>query len=265
MVYQYPSLAIKVSKERLHSLGQHVSQKSWQSVTSPDDTWELLNHHVGFYIPETLDDLKEQIKPNLPWAEDHFLERISGIPLNPPPSEAYWPFNIQRANDLHKNTTGQFSHTYPERFWPKYTRLNHRTDAKPEEFGIKPTVGIRFEYGDYRDVINLLYNDNTTRQAYLPIWFPEDTGVVHGKRVPCTIGYHFIIRNGYLHITYYIRSCDIIRHFHNDIYMACRLVFDIIDTFKIRGKIIKPGQFNMYIVSLHCFYKERHLLKSNEK
>src|SRR5690606_6346025 len=123
-----------------------------------------------------------------------------------------------------------FSHTYPERFWPKW--------AGVEDYGMKlrdfTHEGIRFLYGDYNDLIEVIKKDPTTRQAYLPIWFPEDlNAAINGQRVPCTLGYHFIIRRGYLHINYFIRSCDIIRHFKNDIYLACRLVYDVIKKTKL--------------------------------
>ena len=72
-------------------------------------------------------------------------------------------------------------------------------------------MGIRFSYGDFNDVLDLLEKEPFTRQAFLPIWFPEDTGCHHGERVPCTIGYHFMRRGNFLSVVYMIRSCDYIR------------------------------------------------------
>jgi thymidylate synthase len=72
-------------------------------------------------------------------------------------------------------------------------------------------------------VIDLLRDRPTTRQAFIPIWFPEDTGAHHGERVPCTLGYHLMARDGRLKIVYYMRSCDFLRHFRDDVYMAGRL------------------------------------------
>ncbi len=90
--------------------------------------------------------------------------------------------------------------------------------------------GIRYNYGDFGDVIRLLQREPFTRQAFLPMWFPEDTGSVHGERVPCTIGYHFMRRGNYLHIVYYIRSCDYLRHFRDDIYVACINLMWVLET-----------------------------------
>lgn len=203
---------------------------------------EVLNYSLAYRIPVTQPALAEEVEPNLPWAEDHFQERVSGEPLNPPPSEQWWPFAVQ-GNQGHKKGT-KFSHTYPERMWPK----------KAGEHGLMR--GVRFLYGDLEDVVRQLKIDPTTRQAYLPIWFPEDTGAVHGERVPCTLGYHFLIRGGHLQITYYIRSCDFLRHFRDDVYMASRLAQWMVERFNEdcpADQRIGVGMLYMHIVNLHVF------------
>lgn len=201
--------------------------------------------HVSFdmKIPEHIEELQTLVEPNLPWAEDHFLERVSGAPLNPPPSNEWWPF-AQRSNAEHKMGE-KFSHTYPERIWPKHANLGEPV----ADWDVH--TGIRFEYGDLQDVVDLLNREPYTRQAYLPIWFPEDTGVVHGERVPCTLGYHFMMRYGRLDITYYMRSCDFVRHFSDDVYMAARLCQWVAE--RITAMPVFPGHLLMHISSLHIF------------
>ena len=184
------------------------------------------------------------IKPDLPWADDHFAERVSGIPHNPPPSEAWWPHAT--SNDTFKTAGDKFSHTYPERFWP--------IQAGTKNFE-KPNMGIRFRYGDLNDLIKLLVKEPLTRQAYLPIFFPEDTGAHHGQRIPCTLGYHFIRRGDYLHVVYYIRSCDFVRHFRNDIYLTVRLLLWVLEQTKWQN--VSPGTFVMHVTSLHCFVNDK--------
>jgi len=248
-----PSDAITWSKERLFNHGYVVKTERWQGVESPDLMWETMNHSFQMFIPETLEKLQKEVRPNLPWADDHFEERIGGLPLNPPPSNEWWPFN-QKKNEQFKKEQ-KFSHTYPERMWPKYA------SEQPNSV----LDGIRYEYGDFNDVLDLLEREPYTRQAFLPIWFPEDTGTVHGERVPCTIGYHFMRRGDFFHIVYFIRSCDIIRHFRDDIYMACRKLMWLLDNLKKRKpeiwKDVKPGYFAMHITSLHCFNSEKGILK----
>ena len=174
--FQHPSAAIKYTKECLINHGYVVKTERWQGIPSPDDMFELLGHSLRFVIPETEDVLIEEVRPNLPWAKEHFEERVSGEPLNPPPSHIRWPF-AQKSNEQFGGNE-KFSHTYPERIWPKFA-----SDSSNEI-----TEGIRYDYGDFNDVVDLMVREPFTRQAFLPIWFPEDTGSVHGERVPCFTG-----------------------------------------------------------------------------
>jgi thymidylate synthase len=250
-----PSDAIKWTKERLSDSGYVVKTERWQGIESPDDMWETMNHSFQFFIPDNIEDLIKEVKPNLEWADEHFEERVGGLPLNPPPSHVRWPF--AQKNNSQFGGESKFSHTYPERIWPRYASEESNTVMK----------GIRFEYGDFSDVIDLLLREPFTRQAFLPIWFPEDTGSSHGERVPCTIGYHFMRRGDHFHLVYFIRSCDYIRHFRDDIYLSCRKLMWLLDILKERDfdrwKDVKPGYFSMHIVSLHCFNKEKGILKQS--
>jgi hypothetical protein len=206
-------------------------------------------------MPHTIEDLVTEIRPNLPWADEHFDERVGGQPLNPPPSHVRWPF--AQKNNAQFGGHDKFSHTYPERIWPKY--------ALDEPNSV--LSGIRYEYGDFGDVLDLMEREPFTRQAFLPIWFPEDTGTVHGERVPCTLGYQFIRRGNHMHMTYYIRSCDYIRHFRDDVYMACRKLMWLLDNLKQRDpkrwSDVTPGYFVMHITSLHCFNSEKGILRQS--
>ena len=222
-----------------------VEVGEWQGQSSDMATREIRDVMFEFQVPSTIQMLQNEVKPNLPWAEDHFMERVGGIPLNPPPSAEWWPY-ARSGHAEHLDPAGKFSHTYPERFWPKQAApqrfLNYR-----EEY--VDAHGIRFDYGDYQDVIHQLNKSPYTRQAYLPIWFPEDTGAVNGQRVPCSLGYHFLIREGKINVTYLIRSCDFVRHFPDDVYMAARLLqytADLLEQWRI-------GTLTMWIGSFHIF------------
>jgi len=226
----------------------------WQSLdvsTKAEMAPRAIWHEVFQYrIPLSSTQLAQETKANLPWAEDHFQERIGGSPLNPPPSEAWWPY-AQQGNELVKTQGEKFSHTYPERFWPKYVGSNS-----------EPLKGIRFNYGDFRDVLNQLVKDPTTRQAFLPIFFPEDTGAVHGERVPCTLGYQFNLHQHKLLITYFIRSCDFVRHFRDDVYMAGRLAQEVSIHLGNNGVQVDDIILTMHIVNFHVFEGDLHLLST---
>lgn len=227
-----------------------TKRETWQGLNvrnKPDmATHELTGHSLVADLMgrRALSYFQDQVDPDLPWADDHFAERVSGIPHNPPPSEAWWPHAI--SNEAFKQD-GLFSHTYPERFWPK-------------QAGKHPT-GIRYPVGDYQDFLNLLQREPYTRQAYLPVWFPEDTGNVTGVRTPCTLGYHLLVCGDSCDITYYIRSCDLVRHFRNDIYFTIRFLLETMS--RLRGNVwpgIKPGTLRMHIASLHCFRNDFYKL-----
>lgn len=224
-------------------------------------------------LEEDLEAYQVDIKPNLPWADDHFEERVCGAPINPGVQWANWPYGASAATFLDER--GKFNHNYMERYWPKYAQ---KPQAGPptgtaEEWDewfekqdadglILPHQGIRYQYGDLDDVVKLLASDGYTRQAYLPMWFPEDTGG-GSKRAPCTIGYHFLMRDGKLDISYHIRSCDFVRHFRDDLYLTARLLLWVLQRTRELNpewKDVEPGRFNMQIGSLHVFRNDYPIL-----
>jgi hypothetical protein len=260
-----------VNMVRLHRLftegvAKPANAQTWQGVDITDRP-EMVAHEledVCLEIPiyKTEKNLRQIVQPNMPWAEDHFQERISGIPHNPPPSDVHWPY-AQSGNAEFKKK-GKFSHTYPERFWPKMARTEWHKDGQGvmDEY---PMRGIRYAYGDLMDVIKLLYKDPYTRQAYLPVWFPEDTGVVHGERVPCTLGYHFRYRRDSLDVVYYIRSCDFRRHMRDDVYLACRLGQYISQALVDATLVCRPGKLVMHISGLHVFAGDLPLMRAEHR
>lgn len=254
--YSFPDAFLDI-KQKLR-VARIVHPGRWQGIDvskSPEAaTHEVLNH--SFSVKHTnMDrvDLQDHIQPDLPWADDHFEERVLGSPLNPPPSEAWWP-HAPKGNDRFKDQAGIFSHTYPERYWPKKAGIQEETDITADNMnGLR---GIRFPYGDLGDLVTKLKEDPLTRSAYLPVWFPEDLGMAIGDRKPCSLGYQFIMRNDQLHIIYYIRSCDFFRHFRNDVYMTVRLQHWVLDQLRVqddRWNNVTPGSFTMHITSLHLF------------
>lgn len=235
---------------------EEVDVGTWhaQDVSGVDALISKELRHVNFQwqVPTGFSALQVQVQPNLPWAEDHFEERVSGYPLNPPPSEKYWPF-AQQSNQVHKS--GEiFAHTYPERYWPRFADRYARAEwIKLNQQQMFRRMGIRFQYGDLQDVVNLLIKQPNTRQAYLPVWFPEDTGALNSQRVPCSIGYHFLFRNTQLDCTYFIRSCDFMRHFIDDVYLTCRLMQWVMAKMNAAGIGVEKLNLVMQIASLHVF------------
>lgn len=242
-----------------------VATERWQAIDVRNnpaaETHELRWLHLHFDLAfRDLDYYVSVIKPDLPWADDHFAERVSGQPLNPPPSEAWWPHG-QGANGTFKEGE-QFNHTYPERFWPKYARMgqplgNDARGIPRPGFGVSPHRGIQYEYGDLEDLVRQMLQEPFNRQGILPMFFPEDTGVANPGRKPCTLHYHFMRRGHVMDVEYSIRSCDYFRHFKNDVYFAIRLLLWMLDELNMRDQEnwhhVRPGQLIMNIGSLHVF------------
>lgn len=251
-----------------------IDRGSWQSQKGPADPMrrmhEVRHMTVRFKIPELPHDLINLVEPNLPWAEDHFQERVSGKPYNPPPSAEWWPYK-QAGHAEHTDSGGKFSHTYPERFWPKWAGDDLEVCEDRREFGEAPIEGIHFWYGDLQDLVDQMVENPYTRQAYLPVWFPEDLYAARlGERVPCTLGYHFLTTDRDVDITYFIRSCDFVRHFADDIYMAARLCQWVVSHLNEQAlepgdETWQPGEMIMRVGSLHCFVGDEAMLRQQHR
>jgi hypothetical protein len=257
-----------------------VTTNAWQGTRANPNALtmrELLHVTVNYDIPSRLEQLQEDVQPFLPWADDHFeTERVSGQPINPGETYKFWRYP---ASASQHTDTFRFNHSYAERYWPKYANRTYGgvidETIAPH---LKPRMGIRHEYGDLDTLVTVLYQDPTTRQAYLPIFYPEDlTAAVKQERVPCTLGYHFILRNNRMDIVYPMRSCDFVRHFDDDVYLTARLLMYVLGKLvqmqesseshfdgvfpgrkpdAIDWKTIKPGSLLMYITSFHCFHTD---------
>lgn len=271
-IYSSFDMALSMLTRQMEHQSTTIHTAKWQSIDISKmpaaAMQEMIN--VTFGVPMHSEDPKdyvEGIKPNLPWADQHFeRERVSGSPLNPGTTWRDWPW--ASSADKFRKEGDQFSHTYAERFWPKRAGQTTGGHIKDVNFDRTKNHGIRFPYGDLTDLVKLLGREPYTRQAYLPIWFPEDTGVVHGERVPCTLGYHFLMRDNALNVFYPIRSCDFYRHLRDDLYLTVRLTLEVLR--QARGfnpevwDNVRPGLLTFWAGSLHMFIGDyQKLFKHN--
>jgi len=251
-------------RDRLRDEARLVHAERWQGrdvSRNPDAAMhEVLD--VAFRVALSVEDLaayRVDIAPNLPWADDHFLERVGGEPLNPGVQWANWPWG-KSADTFRKDEV--FSHSYMERYWPKYA---NRTRGGILQHPMGPALhGVRYGYGDLGDVVAQLAREPTTRQAILPVWFPEDTGGVHGGRLPCSIAYHFMLRRGCLSCTYWLRSCDFLRHFRDDMYLTVRLLLWVLAEARKLNPVdwddARPGNLVVHISNLHVFHADHRVM-----
>lgn len=266
-----------------------VAPDFWQGVSVKGkidmQTREILNHTSSIWLDvfpheDVIEGLQAMFSPDLPWCDDHFEERVCGWPINPGVEWANW--RLGAGADKFRDGNGMFNHNYMERIWPKFA--GHfgpmKTAEEAEEYDQRcretqseppPTYringGIRKPYGDLNDLVWLLRTNPLARQAFLPMFFPEDTGST--DRTPCTLGWHFIRRNDKLHMVYYLRSCDAVNHWRNDLYMAARLLHWVLD--KLRSldpdnwTRVTMGTLTTHITSLHAFRGQEHLLEGLAK
>lgn len=255
--------------DKFKSFAHEIHTEKWQGLEIADrpeaQMMEVIYESFKTQVfTENLSTLAQVIGPNLPWADRHFEEeRVSGQPINPGETWKLWPWS-QSANQ-HRTEGEQYNHSYAERYWPRFAG---QTDGGllPAKGYLNAHHGIRHPYGDLNDVVDLLVREPLTRQAILPVYFPEDTGSVHGGRVPCSIAYHFMVRGGALHCSYWLRSCDLYRHFRDDVYLTVRLMLWVLNRLRERTPeywiSIRPGFLIMHIDSLHMFTNDYRILCS---
>ena len=107
-------------------------------------------------------------------------------------------------------------------------------------------------------IIEELKRNPDTRQAWLPIFHPGDTGRLGGrKRIPCSLGYNFSIRNGELNLTYIQRSADMVAHLGNDIHLAWMM-----KTYIANRVGVKEGYLDHFIFSIHSYKRDWARLES---
>ncbi len=226
-----------------------VEQDRWQGVVVKGNPaarcYEVRDVAVCVDLAgsEDLDRWRGDVKPNVPWADDHFAERVGGEPLNPGVQWAHWPWGSSA--DRFRGPDELFNHTYMERLWPRQAR------------GVADRQGIDRRYGDLNDLVDLLARDPHTRQAFIPLFFPEDTGWGDGGRKMCSLGYQFTLRGGRLNLWYPLRSCDFAHHWRDDCYLAVRMLLWVLGKLRERDAdrwaSVVPGDYAMWMTSLHIF------------
>lgn len=172
---------------------------------------------------------KEDSERIIEYCKQEIKDRCSGQPLNPGNS-----YKI-RSDMWNKFLEGgkRFSYQYAERFWTN---------------------------NQFRTVIDTLRNDKGSRQAVLSVWNP-DLDMLEGKlgggnRIPCSLNYQFMIRNGRLHCIYHLRSNACLGHFPIDLYCATGLMEYVVDELKDTYPDLKVGSLTYLAGSLHVFHWE---------
>lgn len=219
-IYQNFPEAINEIKRDLAEMGILVHPQTMQDkyvADNPDYATKELQNYIYTVINPMAS--VETLQVSRPWVDQEFAERIALEPVNP--GTAYKSRDEVWQEFIHE---GKFSYTYSE-------RLYHQLNA----------------------IIKELKRHPNSRQLYLGIWeATKDVPYIGGSgRVPCSLGYLFQLRDNRLNITYFMRSCDMITHMSNDIYLACKLMKYVADSAGVN-----PGNFTHFIGSLHAYAKD---------
>lgn len=230
-------------KRDLKEMGVRVTGKKMQDKEGAFPTLELENY--GYTVLEPLKNIG-QLNPTPVWASAEWSDRrlgITGCSLNP----------------------GGAWTTREDMDWSQYLEFDGKPlpnemkledaqraniDAAQDPVRFAYTYGERFALNDQVwKIIRELRDNPYSRQLYICMWDPHtDPDRLGKRRVPCSIGWHFIFRGEQLNVTYTMRSCDFFTHWDND----CWLTLKLLELVAIKANIT-PGQFSQFINSFHVY------------
>lgn len=171
------------------------------------------------------DEMMKENGLNTLFADYDFKDRISEYPVNPGKAVQF-------------DTTGALK-----------PHLKYSMDDISKEYPyLEYTYSERMSY-QYKPIIYNLRLNPDSRQSYISIWNPErDVHYLEQKRVPCSIGYQFFIREGKLNMIYLMRSLEVSKCIGNDIYTSSRLLEYIAEKVGV-----EYGFLQFFAASLHIF------------
>lgn len=225
----------------MKEMGLDVESFRMQDKSGNFPTLELINYGYTILQPNTLD-----LRPTQPWANNEWAERQAGIEGYPCVLGEAWGTR----GDM---DWGQYLE-YDGLPIPRGMTLDQLREARPQA-GDDPirfayTYAERFALNDQViRVIRELRKNPHSRQLYIAMWDPAvDIERIGHRRVPCSLGWHFMMRSGKLHMTYTMRSCDFLTHWQNDCWLALQLMHYV--AAKTQQQ---PGQFCHFINSFHVY------------
>ena len=239
-------------KRDLAEMGILVKPRSMQDKNIEDDPdffTKELQHYSYTLLNANSADI---INVTQPWADAEFLERIKSRTNDNCYDELV---DCRDCDFYHKQECTIRSESQsainPGNAWKLrkeiWTEYLH-------EGKFAYTYNERINYMNQLDkIINRIKVDPHSRQLWLSTWDPtKDIDNLGGiKRVPCSLGYNFQIREGKISIHYIMRSCDFITHYCNDVYLAIKLLEYVAD-----ATGYKVGSFNHTVFSLHAYHKD---------
>jgi len=227
-IYATCKEAISEIQRDLFEMGIKTHSKSMQNKDVADDENYSTKELQGYSFTILDDsDMNEMVGECLNWCEAEAKERIAGWE-NP---ESHTPLNPGNAYKLRENVwkeflneDGTFCYTYNERMYWQIKSLIEELKRNP----------------DSRQTIIQFHDRNIDQER-----------MGGKKRIPCSMFYQLMLREGKLDIVYLMRSTDFYTHFKNDIWHAMKF-----RNFVAEQIGVEPGKYIMFASSLHAYKKD---------
>jgi len=203
-----------------------VHPQTMQDKQIADDPEYQTQEYLNMIYTVTKPDLTDLYNvANVDWCEAEFEERLQGLG---PDDESLSAWRL-RPEIWQEFADRGFGYTYGERY------RKFQNSSK----------------GTLISIVDELRKHPDSRQLFMPVWRELDNEQLGQRRVPCSLGYWFALRNRKLHITYLQRSGDYFTHLANDMYLTHKLQRYIAELIEIQ-----PGFFTHWIGSLHVYKKD---------
>ena len=190
--------ALNEIKRDLHEMGVKVETASMQNkdVRGNEDFVTLETQNYSFCVLDCSD--KDKNVPVLGWCQEEFAERIDPNFVNPGNAwklrPEVWTEFMRPVFDMMNDP----SYDRDMRFW------SHIPDAAPGEYmAFEYTYNERLQW-QLAGIIKELTENPGSRQAIIMVHNREqDAARMRKFRIPCSISYQFLVRNGKLDVIYY--------------------------------------------------------------
>jgi len=226
-IYQDPMEMVKEVERDLFEMGIRYQSATVQDMRVENDpgyrTIEISGYGYTLtgFDHDKMEEMIRYLGNNLPWAMEEASERLFPPDYDPNPGKA-WEKDPGKWKRFLRD--GVFSYSYAERW-------QHQLPYVLNELRLRPNSrqAVMTMYDVHQDMMN---------------WGGRD-------RVPCSMTYQFILRDGRLTLIYNQRSCDFMRFFSTDVFITSALLLHVAAMIEA-----KPGRFIHFIGSLHAFAKD---------